>query len=98
MGAELLQFRELWFVHREQVRDQVLGVYGWMGVDRSGPAVPLHDLRHRELCRVHHPPVSPVGASLLPAPEVHASELWQLIPCRLQAGKLGFSEDVFAPC
>jgi len=72
MGAHLLQFRELWLVDREQVRDQVLDVYGWAGVDRSGPAVPLHDLRHREFCQVHHPPVLPIGTYPLPVPEVHA--------------------------
>ena len=92
---QLLQFRKLWLVHREQVRDQVLDIYGWMGVDCSGPAVPLHDLRQRELCRVHHPPFLPVGAYPLPAPEFHACQLWQLIPNRLQVGGLGLTEDVF---
>ena len=72
----------------------MLDVYGWVGVDRSGPAVPLLDLW---LCRVHHPPVLPVGAYTLPAPEVHASELWRLILNRLQVGGLGFTSNVFAP-
>ena len=67
---------------REQIRDQMLGVDGWVEVDRSGPAIPFYDLIHRELCRVHPSPVPPVGTSILSAPEVRAFELWQFVTNR----------------
>jgi len=57
----------------------MLGVDGWVEVDRSGPAVPFHDLLHRELCRVHSPPVTSVVTFILSAPEVRAFELRQFV-------------------